>query len=114
MTKPTGYGESKKGNFKIVDSIGVPHPFCIGTKHVTYASNNCGGMLGKEAMEAYPCYTCKKPLQDHKEALVVECKEDVQNNKELSEYLLKCKPKCEKDGFAGFTFLDRRNKENKK
>jgi hypothetical protein len=32
-----------------------PHPFCIGTKHVAYASEHCNGILGVEAMRSAPC-----------------------------------------------------------
>lgn len=30
------YPPSKNGNFTIIDTIGVPHPYCIGAKHMKY------------------------------------------------------------------------------
>lgn len=44
------YGESECGNFKVIDTIGVPHPYCIGPKHVGWASDHWNGMLGKDAI----------------------------------------------------------------
>ena len=41
------YGSSEFNNYAVVDTIGVPHPFTIGEKHVTHASNYHGGMLGE-------------------------------------------------------------------
>ena len=39
------YGASEQGNFAVIDTIGVPHPYMIGPKHVAYASDFRGGIL---------------------------------------------------------------------
>lgn len=106
------YGQSDGGNFRIVDTIGVPHPYCIGPKHVTYAADHCGGMLGAAAIEAAEkhgahCCIChgKLAYAAHETALLVESKvEELNGNPELHAFLLKCKPLAEADHFAGFAF----------
>lgn len=119
------YGESEQGNFKIIDTIGIPHPYCITPKHLEF---NEGRMyLDVEraeqiSKEKYPtninkqavCDICRKDgkeiltFKEHKQALVVECKTDIQNNKELKTYLLKIKDLAIKNKFEGFAFLDKR------
>jgi hypothetical protein len=44
-----------------------PHPYTIGPRHVTYASEKCGGMLGEEVMEKVPCAAgeCNLSLAEH-------------------------------------------------
>ncbi len=44
-----------------------PHPFMIGPKHIGYAAHHCGGMLGKEAVDAHPCAKrgCRLPYDEH-------------------------------------------------
>ncbi len=109
-------------NFKVVDIIGIPHPYCISEKHVAFTADNHNGILNKSAIidaEKYGIYCdiCKKnrgktgrilKYEEHEQALLVECKIDVKVNKKngklLTEYLLSIKEKCEKDGFAGFAF----------
>ena len=100
--------------FKIIDSLGVPHPYCITPGHVAYASDNCGGILGTDAIrdaEKYSrarCGICKGKLSydEHEQALLVE----VDDNRELkdveglNDYLLSIKAQCEADGFSGFAF----------
>jgi len=110
------YGKSEKGNFFIVDTIGVPHPYCIGARHVAEASDHHGGMLGTAAIEAAEkkgakCCTCrgKLSLSEHETAVLVSCKEELKNdgeiNPELHAYLLQCKEMLEEDGYAGFAFV---------
>jgi len=106
---------SKSGNFIVIDSIGVPHPYCITPRHVVYASdNNCGMLTTDSIQEAEEhgarCGICKGKLSysEHEHALLISCKKDPQTDEnakeELHAYLLKLKDKAEEDGYAGFAF----------
>jgi hypothetical protein len=33
-----------------IEKVSLPHPYCIGTKHVVYASDNYSGRLGEDAI----------------------------------------------------------------
>lgn len=111
------FGESEKGNFKAVDTIGHPHPYCITPKHLEL---NEGMYLDIEATEekGAVCDICRevhnkdksKPIlkySEHKQILLIGCnpKEELQGNKELKQYLLKIKDLTEKKGYIGFAFL---------
>jgi len=105
------YGKSKDGNFYVIDTIGVPHPYCITTGHVAEASDHFCGRLGTEAIEAAEekgatCGICKGKLtyKEHQQALLVSCKCEANGNKELHEFLLSVKDMAVKDGYAGFAF----------
>jgi len=101
----------KTDMFKILDTIGVPHPYCIGPKHVGYAADHCSGLLGKDAIieaEKHNAHCmvkgCTLTFEEHKQGLIVEVKSDKDLNDipELIEYLLSIKDRTEKDGFDGF------------
>jgi len=96
------YGQSKKGNFKVINTIGVPHPYCITPKHL---EENDGMYLSKDSMReaekrGAACDICKKinrkdyskpilSIDEHEQALVVSCLVDPkkgENGKELHEY----------------------------
>lgn len=108
------YGESENGNFKITDTIGIPHPYMITHHHVAIASDNFGGMLGQEAIReaeerGYMCgFKCGLSYDEHKQALLVSCKEEVsvngKNNKELEKYLKDIVKEAEDNGYEGFAF----------
>ncbi len=109
------YGQSEHGNFKVVDTIGTPHPYCITPKHVAYAANNHNGMLNEAAIEGAEQYGahcgvrgCQLPYNKHEQALLVNCKKDFNEgdkiNPELQAYLLAIKDECERNGYAGFAF----------
>jgi hypothetical protein len=115
------YSQSNNGNFKVIDSIGVPHPYCIGPGHVGYASDHHGGMLGESAIRGAEgrgiyCCTCKGELSydEHEQALVVECRYDEDELKsnevamhELRQYLLGIKKEAESNGYVGFAFINK-------
>ena len=115
------YGESEHGNFAVIDTIGVPHPYCIGARHVTHASDRYAGILGGAAIESAEkkgiyCEVCEGRLsyKEHKIALLVECRAPTTDSSgsavpELHDYLLKVKEQCERDGYAGFAFVGRDN-----
>jgi hypothetical protein len=115
------YGASDGGNYRVVDTIHVPHPYCVGTAHVAHAADNFCGRLGAEAIEDAErrgiarCEACSGRLRwdQHETALLISCRREIkgsdgQATPELHAYLLRCKPLCEADGFAGFSFLDER------
>lgn len=111
------YGKSEKGNFWIENTIGVPHPFCIVPGHIEVAQD-FGGILREAAIEAAEqrgvrcgMKGCRLSFAEHEQALLVSCKEDLQdkngkNNKELCAYLLEIKDKAEADKYAGFAFVE--------
>ena len=118
----------KTEKFKVIDTIGVPHPYCITPKHVEIASDEFMGMLGEPAIKRAEekgvyCDICKKierktgkpclPYEEHKQALLIEVddKRELKDIPELKEYLLKLKPLAEKGGFAGFAFTQKKLKE---
>lgn len=108
MTELTQYEQYDTEFFSIRDTVGVPHPFCIGTRHVAYAADHYGGMLGESAIEASgaPCGMkgCQLSFKEHETALAINCKS--KDNELLKEYLLTIKEQCEKDNFAGFVLVD--------
>ena len=113
------YGASEHGAFKVIDTIGVPHPYCIGAWHVEHAADHHSGMLGHDAIECgerqkrpIVCDICKGKLvySEHKTALLIECRDALKSadgmaNPELHAYLLAAKAKCEEDRFVGFAFV---------
>lgn len=112
------YGESENKNFKVIDSIPVPHPYCITHLHLKY---NEGMYLTAESIKKTEekgavCDICRKNVnsgnqakilsyEDHKQALVLSCKKEMKNNGELKEYLLKIKDRAERNGYVGFVFM---------
>lgn len=96
------FGTSEGGNFAIVDTIAVPHPYCITPKHVAVAADQFSGMLTKAAIVAAEkqgakCGICRGKLafDQHETALLVECKLPLTTQEgtgtELHKYLLECK-----------------------
>ncbi len=128
MSVKGDYGESEHGNFKIKDTIGVPHPFCITPEHVTHASDKHMGRLTSECIEELEADREKRHLspsscgikgcslryKEHKQALLVECYADMKDEnghavKELHEYLLACKDEAIANDYEGFAFVDKRS-----
>ena len=124
--KYTKYGESENNNFRIIDSIVVPHPYCITPKHLEYSRSIYLDIEGaeKRSREEHPndsrkwavCDTCKRLYKlgkipkilswsEHQKAVLVECDAEIENNKELHQYLLKLKEQVTQDGYAGFAFV---------
>lgn len=111
------YGKSEQGNFYVFDTIGVPHTYCIGSKHITHAADYFSGMLSKEAIidaekKGAKCGMrgCQLSYEEHKQALLVKCEASMSDDDgkavpELHAYLLKSKPLCEEDKYAGFGFI---------
>lgn len=112
--------QSAQGNFYVKDTIGVPHPYMIGSKHVVHAADHHGGMLGKAAIESgerkgIVCEICKGKLTyaEHEQAILIGCRAPVNEgdkaNPELHEYLLALKPLVE-GKWVGFAFVDETGK----
>lgn len=108
------FGISKDNNFKVIDSIGVPHPYCISSKHLELNDSIYLDIEGAESKGA-KCDICLKlnskdgtnilSYKEHKQALLIECKKEIKRSKELKDYLNKIKNKAEKKGFVGFAFI---------
>ena len=110
------YGQSEHGNFKVIDTIGVPHPYCIMPKHVSVAADHHSGILDEAAIidaesRGAKCGTCKGKLsyKEHEQALLVGCKLEIKDAAgmvcpELHQYLLTIKDEATKNGYAGFAF----------
>ena len=104
---------SRSEHFKITDTIGVPHPYCITPKHVAYASDHCSGILDEDAIrraekQGARCDICKGELSydQHEHALVVECHADPDDHEqELREMLESNVKEATANGYAGFAFV---------
>lgn len=105
-------------NFEVVDTIGVPHPYCITPEHLVHGAEHFGGILGEPAIELAEKHGakcgvrgCTLTYKQHKQALLISCSaplkgEDGNINPELHKLLLDNKGECEKNGYAGFAFID--------
>jgi hypothetical protein len=101
-------------NMKVIDTIGVPHPYVITPNHVVHAADHFSGILGKEAIEAaersgVKCgwKGCKLPFEGHEQAVLIEVddpSEDLNKVPGIFAFIEKCKPLAAEDGFAGFAF----------
>jgi len=98
---------SKTENFEVVDTVGVPHPYCITPKHISAAT---GGILDEYAIEqaekkGAKCGTkgCTLSFREHQHGLFIKCK--VEDQKALHEYLMSIKDMAEADGYVGFAFI---------
>lgn len=112
----SAFGQSEAGNFWIVDTIGVPHPYCITPRHVRVAADQYGGMLGVDAVESAErqgarCGVrgCQLRYDQHEKALLVECRIEMKGADglvvpELHAWLLSCKERATAGGYAGFAF----------
>lgn len=103
----------KTAQFEVVDTIGVPHPYCITPKHVGWASDHWGGRLGKEAIRdseknGARCDICKGKLSydEHETAILIEVRDnrELKAIPELKDFLLSIKEMTEKDKFVGWAF----------
>ena len=101
-------------HFKVIDTIGVPHTYCITPKHletghvyvdewtIKEAELECGAKCGVKG--------CDLSYEEHKTALLVLCFQDEDlpddlYHEMLQAYLMEIKDKCEADGCVGFAFM---------
>lgn len=112
--------------FRVMETIPVPHPYCITPKHLQYGGGMYLDVEGAErrSREAHPndsrrwavCDICRKrnrktgepilSFSEHKSALLVEVNDprELKDIPELKKYLLRIKAQAEKEGYAGFAF----------
>ena len=114
------FNQSLNNNFKIIDTLGVPHPYMITEKHLEH---NDSMYLGKEQIDKMELdhgsmcgFKCGLSYAEHKQALLVECKKNMKTkkgflNRELKKYLLSIKDQATKEKFEGFAFLDKSDKK---
>jgi len=105
---------TKTDYLEVIDTIGVPHPYCIGTKHVAHASDHFSGMLTEDAIidaERYGARCevkgCTLSYEEHEQAVLIKVIGDFEQIKDvpgLEDYLWANKEQCEKDGCVGFAF----------
>lgn len=116
------YGVSRRKNFQVIDSVGVPHSYTITPRHLEYADSKFidENSIRHAEKRGAICSVCSElhrklgttilTYDEHKKALLVSCKvdpnHDEKNMKELHKYLLKIKPDAEHEKYAGFAFLD--------
>jgi len=102
--------------FRMVDTIGVPHPYCITPKHLSgnRIVLDADAIRDAERNHGAKCCIChgKLSYDQHETALLIEVKDD-RDIKEvgsetgpgsLHEYLLRIKEAAVKDGYARFAF----------
>ncbi len=95
-----------------IDKIFLPHPYCITSRHVAFASDHRGGMLTAEAIEASGASCgmrgCCLPYNKHESAMTLFI--TVADNKDLNSipglhaYLFSNKQKFIDLGIEGFAF----------
>ena len=106
--------------FRIKDSIGVPHLYCITSELVCYAAENHNGILDEKSIKdaensGLRCgmKECHLKYEEHEQVLLVE----INDNRELKDvpglqkYLQSCKALAERDKFAGFAFIQKKKSE---
>ena len=87
-----------------------PHPFTIGPKHVAYAADNEGGMLGERTLQKIPCAIkggCSLSYEDHKSdnILFLQLTRNA-SEVEANEELIKIKEKLLELEIDGVAFVD--------
>jgi len=86
-----------------------PHPFTIGSRHVEYASDHCGGRLGNDVIEKFPCAAtgCKLLAKEHTFDVVLMLQ--LTRNATNAECVAVLKPigkEMEEDGIDGLTMVE--------
>lgn len=108
------YKEFETDLYRVTDTIGVPHPYMIGARHVGWAADHHCGLLGEAAIEdaekhGIHCATqgCRLSYKEHETALLIGTKfhGQLKDAPGLNEYLLSIKPLCEADHYVGFAFI---------
>src|SRR5574343_104166 len=99
--------------FKVIDTIGFPHPYCITSKHLEY----CDSMyldehsIKRAESKGAKCDICKKngnilSYDEHKQAVLIDVRDarELNDIPELKEYLLSIKDMLIADRFEGCAF----------
>ncbi len=94
-------------------TIPDPHPYCITDKHVCYASDKCGGILGESAIEGAErsgawcgIRDCNLKYSEHRQSkvLVVVIAENIEimkKDEEMRKFFMGIKDRLEKEKIAG-------------
>ena len=107
----------KTDKFECIDTIGVPHPYCITPKHVAVAADHHSGILDDGAVEdaerrGAKCGVrgCNLGYREHETAILVQVDDDreLKDVPGLKEYLLSIKERAEADKVAGFAFKQKK------
>jgi len=96
-------------NWKVDGQPG--HPFTIGPKHVAYASDHRGGMLGQDVCEKIPCAApkCHKPYSSHTHDTVAFLKLTANISEARAKEVLAATPLVDamtRAGIDGFCFVE--------
>jgi len=107
---------AKNNIFIAKDIAGInhrPHPVTIGTKHITYAADHCGGMLTQDVIEKIGCAhpKCKLPVSEHTSdtVLFLQLTRNLEN-KEAGKELFAIKKQMIADKIDGVLFVDDKKK----
>ena len=107
----------KTDKFECIDTIGMPHPYCITPKHVAVASDYHSGRLDGYAIEdaerrGARCgvRNCNLSWDEHEQAILVQVDDhrELKDVPGLQEYLLSIKERAENDKIAGFAFIQKK------
>lgn len=103
-----------------VESVSLPHPYCITSRHVVFAADHRGGMLTAEAIDAAEragarCGMpgCNLKHDEHEQMLTMFIAVPPQHQRDLNAcpglhaYLLSIKEQAQALGVQGFAFPTR-------
>lgn len=124
------FGKYKQtDDYRVRDSIAIPHPYCITPRHLTGKHMCLGAAEIKEAERdnGARCDICRQLVKDgkqdrvlfydeHEQGLLIEVsngKTLKEQEKELKGFLLDIKDMAEADGYVGFGFVDDNGKRCK-
>jgi len=104
--------------FRVIDTITLPHNYCVTKGLISFASKRLDGNLSPDAIMDYELSkggpTCGKPgcallYKQHKISLVIEVayQGELHEAPMLKEYVESCTAQALCDGVTGFTFVQR-------
>lgn len=87
-----------------------PHPFVIGTRHITYASDYNGGIIDDSVMSKVPCAACGEPLSSHTydTVMFLRFSKNITGKEakvELQRIVKEIEDKGDKEKIDGFAFI---------
>jgi hypothetical protein len=99
--------------FKVIDTVGVPHPYCITPKHLGRSMYLDGNAIRDAESRGAKCGVrgCKLSFDEHRQALLIEVNhpaDQVNDVPGLHEYVESIKEMCVQDNFVGFAFTKKR------
>ncbi len=88
-----------------------PHPYTIGPKHIAYASDHHGGLLGQETLDKVPCYVlgCQLSYDEHTsdKVLFLQLKRHATPEEASALFVNpELKAELEKEKIAGVSFIE--------